>query len=96
MDDTPEEAGVIFTEPTKTRGPGVCLKGGPVGFLVRGAYLPAMSSLSSRTRQIAANDNSPPGAGGGLLSFWWPVIAAWALPPIVTLIGVVAALCWTA
>jgi hypothetical protein len=22
-----EEAGVIFTEPTKTRGPGVCLKG---------------------------------------------------------------------
>jgi hypothetical protein len=21
-----EEAGVIFTEPTKTRGPGVCLK----------------------------------------------------------------------
>jgi hypothetical protein len=22
-----EEAGVTFTEPTKTRGPGVCLKG---------------------------------------------------------------------
>ena len=50
-----------------------------------------MSSLSFH--RTVANDNCPTASGRvGWLAVWWPVLAVWVLPPLITTIGVVMAI----
>jgi hypothetical protein len=45
---------------------------------------------SRKTALIAANDNMSDASAWRRL--WFPLLAAWALPPIVALVGIIAAI----